>query len=112
MHTKSFCWSGWETWFVNYFKDYSVFRVEIFKNIYIFQNYTSEVYSLPMMTAPISPHLFILPEHKDFMPLLPSDIFNIRKAQSKQQDSSPRGIEYTDLPREAQLQYKVIISSG
>ena len=36
---------------------------------------------MPILTAPISPHLFVLPEHTNFMPLLPSDIYDIHKLQ-------------------------------
>ena len=36
---------------------------------------------MPILTAPISPHLFVLPEHTNFMPFLPSDIYDIHKLQ-------------------------------
>ncbi len=45
------------------------------------QNYTSEVYSLPLLTAPVAPQLFVLPEHAEFLPLLPCDVETIFKMQ-------------------------------
>ena len=36
---------------------------------------------MPILTAPISLHLFVLPEQTNFMPLLPSDIYDIHKLQ-------------------------------
>ena len=44
------------------------------KRFIFFKSYTAEVEYLPLVTAPVHPHLMLLPEQPDLFPLLPKDI--------------------------------------
>ena len=49
------------------------------RKMYLLQNYTAEVVYKPLMIAPITPHLFVTPQHCDLFPFLPTDVQHLQK---------------------------------
>ncbi|XP_056337525.1 sec1 family domain-containing protein 2 [Danio aesculapii] len=75
-------------------------------------NYTAEVMHAPVVFAPLTQHLHILPAFSDLFPLLDVDLESINeKRPEKKRFGSLMDVDLHSLPPELQIQIKTLVST-
>lgn len=75
-------------------------------------NYTGEVMHLPILMAPIVPHLFITPAYSSFFSFVPQDLKLINNTRpDKKKFGSLNDVDYHSLPFQLQTQIRSFVSS-
>ncbi|XP_062899218.1 sec1 family domain-containing protein 2 isoform X1 [Mobula hypostoma] len=75
-------------------------------------NYTGEVMHLPILLAPLAPHLFITAPYSSFFSFVPQDLKLLNNTRpDKKKFGSLNDVDYHSLPFELQIQIKSLVSS-
>ncbi|XP_078266579.1 sec1 family domain-containing protein 2 [Rhinoraja longicauda] len=75
-------------------------------------NYTAEVLHLPILIAPIVPHLFITTAYSSFFSFVPQDLKMINNTRpDKKKFGSLNDVDYHSLPFQLQTQIRSLVSS-
>ncbi|XP_048381951.1 sec1 family domain-containing protein 2 [Stegostoma tigrinum] len=75
-------------------------------------NYTGEVMHLPVLIAPVSPHLFITTAYSSLFSFVPQDLKLINNSRpDKKRFGSLNDIDFQSLPFELQIQIRSLVST-
>lgn len=75
-------------------------------------NFTAEVMHVPLLLAPLSPHLFLTPSFATLFPLLPQDLKQINSGRSeKKRFNGLNDLDLHSLPPALQIKIMCLVSS-
>ncbi|XP_043939111.1 sec1 family domain-containing protein 2 [Protopterus annectens] len=75
-------------------------------------NFTTEVMHVPLLLAPLAPHLFLTPSFTMLFPLVPQDLKQINSARSeKKRFTSLHDLDLHSLPPTLQIKIMCLVSS-
>lgn len=73
--------------------------------------YTAEVLHVPLLLAPVSAHLFVMPAFSSLFPLMPEDLPCLNSSRpEKRKLSNLSDLDFALLPTELQLQIRMLVS--
>uniref|UniRef100_A0A4W3IIH3 Sec1 family domain containing 2 n=1 Tax=Callorhinchus milii TaxID=7868 RepID=A0A4W3IIH3_CALMI len=75
-------------------------------------NYTAEVMHLPVLLAPLAPHLLLTPAFSSLFSFVPHDLIGINRTRhDKKRFGSLNDVDYQALPFQLQVQIRSLVSS-